>query len=76
VFRSRTSRWAVTGLALAVLGVGGLGWLAGIALGLAARRRARRTGEPGSWLAFAALAWGAVALAGAVVHLVTGAVVG
>jgi hypothetical protein len=62
---SRAGRYALAGLALALLGLGGLGPLAAILLGAAGWRRCRRTGESGTALAVASMLAGTVLLFGA-----------
>ena len=72
--RRRRDPLAVASLVLAILWLFGLGSLAAIALGLAARRRA--TDTEGTTLALAGVALGVVGLAIAVVFLATEAAPG
>ena len=58
----RTSRMAIWSLVLSVITLGGLGSLAGIWLGIAARRRIAETGERGRGLAVAGIIVGVVTL--------------
>jgi Domain of unknown function (DUF4190) len=58
----RTSRMAIWSLVLAILTLGGLGSLAGIVLGVAARRRIAMTGESGRGLAIAGTIVGVITL--------------
>jgi Domain of unknown function (DUF4190) len=58
----RTSRMAIWSLILSVVGLAGLGSLAGIALGISARRRIAETGERGAGLAIAGIAVGIITL--------------
>ena len=58
----RTSRMAVWSLVLSIITLGGLGSLAGIWLGLAARRRIAATGERGHGVAIAGIVVGVVTL--------------
>jgi Domain of unknown function (DUF4190) len=53
---------AIWSLVLAILTLGGLGSLAGIVLGVAARRRIAMTGERGSGLAIAGTVVGVITL--------------
>jgi len=64
----RTSRMAIWSLILSVVGLAGLGSLAGIALGISARRRIAETGERGAGLAIAGIAVGIVTLLIAVAY--------
>jgi Domain of unknown function (DUF4190) len=58
----RTNRMAIWSLILAILTLGGLGSLAGIILGVAARRRIAVTGENGRGLAIAGTVIGVITL--------------
>lgn len=58
----RTNRMAIWSLVLAILTLGGLGSLAGIVLGVAARRRIAMTGERGRGLAVAGTVIGVITL--------------
>lgn len=58
----RTNRMAIWSLVLAILTLGGLGSLAGIVLGVAARRRIAVTGERGRGLAIAGTVIGVITL--------------
>ena len=58
----RTSRKAIWSLVLSVIWIGGLGSLAGIALGASARREIPQTGERGRGLALAGIVVGIVTL--------------
>jgi len=64
----RTSRMAIWSLVLSILTLGGLGSLAGIWLGFAARRRITETGERGRGLAIAGIIVGVVTLVFAVAY--------
>lgn len=64
----RTSRMAIWSLVLSILWLGGLGSIAGIALGASARRRIAATGERGSGLAVAGIVIGVLTLIFAVVY--------
>lgn len=57
---------AVWSLVLAILTLGGLGSVAGIVMGLAARRRITATAERGAGLAMAGVVVGAVTLLAAI----------
>jgi hypothetical protein len=70
----RTSRMAIWSLILSILWLGGLGALAGIALGISARRRIASTGERGAGLATAGIVIGVVSLIIAIVYWVVVAV--
>jgi len=59
---SRTNRMAIWSLVLAILTLGGLGSVAGIWLGAAARRRIAGTGERGRGLAAAGIIVGVITL--------------
>ncbi len=58
----RTSKMAIWSLVLSILWLGGLGSLAGIMLGFAARRKIPQTGERGYGLAIAGIIVGIVTL--------------
>ena len=58
----RTNRMAIWSLVLSILTLGGLGSIAGIWLGAAARRRIPETGERGRGLAIAGIVIGVVTL--------------
>ena len=58
----RTNRMAIWSLVLAILTLGGLGSIAGIWLGAAARRRIAETGERGRGLAVAGIIVGVITL--------------
>jgi len=58
----RTNRLAIWSLVLAILTLGGLGSVAGIWLGAAARRRIAETGERGRGLAVAGIIVGVITL--------------
>jgi len=58
----RTSRMAIWSLVLAILTLGGLGSIAGIVMGTAARRRVTVTGERGAGLAVAGIVIGVITL--------------
>jgi hypothetical protein len=64
----RTSRKAIWSLILSIVWLGGLGSLAGIMLGISARRQTAVTGERGSGLAIAGIIVGVVTLITAVVY--------
>jgi hypothetical protein len=64
----RTSKMAIWSLVLSIITLGGLGSLAGIALGLAARRRIEQTGERGHGLAIAGIIVGVVTLVAAIAY--------
>jgi len=53
---------AIWSLILSVVGLAGLGSLAGIVLGISARRRIAETGERGAGLAIAGIAVGIITL--------------
>jgi hypothetical protein len=59
---TRTNRMAVWSLTLAILTLGGIGSLAGIVLGMAARRQIEVTGERGAGTAAAAVLVGGLTL--------------
>jgi hypothetical protein len=59
---ARTSRMAIWSLVLSILSIGGIGSIAGIALGVKARRRVSETGERGRGMALAAVLVGVVTL--------------
>jgi Domain of unknown function (DUF4190) len=58
----RTNAMAIWSLVLAIVSIGGIGSLAGIALGVRAHRRISETGERGRGLAIAAVILGVVTL--------------
>ena len=58
----RTNKMAIWSLILSIIWLGGLGSLAGIMLGFAARRQIPQTGERGSGLAIAGIIIGVVTL--------------
>jgi uncharacterized membrane protein YgcG len=64
----RTNRQAIWSLILSIITLGGLGSLAGIALGLSARRRIADTGERGSGLAIAGIIVGIITLLAAIAY--------
>ena|SRR5215467_9747901 len=64
----RTSRMAIWSLILSIVWIGGLGSLAGIALGASARRRIAVTGERGAGLAAAGIVIGVLTLIFAVLY--------
>jgi hypothetical protein len=59
---------AIWSLVLSIVWLGGLGSLAGIALGISARRRIATTGERGAGLAIAGIVVGLLTLIFAVVY--------
>jgi hypothetical protein len=70
----RTSKMAIWSLVLSIINLGGLGSLAGIALGLAARSKIAQTGERGRGLAIAGIIIGVVTLVAAIAYWVVIAV--
>jgi hypothetical protein len=64
----RTNNMAIWSLVSSILTVGGLGSLAGIWLGFAARRRISETGERGKGLALAGIIVGVVTLVFAIAY--------
>ncbi len=66
----RTDRMAAWSLVLSIVWLGGLGSLAGIALGIAARRRIAETGGRGTGLAVAGIVIGVLTLIFAVAYWV------
>jgi hypothetical protein len=66
----RTNRMAIWSLVLSILTLGGLGSLAGIWLGVAARRTISRTGERGNGLAIAGIIVGVLTLIFAIAYWV------
>ncbi len=64
----RTNRMAIWSLVLSIISLGGLGSVAGIVLGLVARRRISQSGERGHGLAIAGIILGAVTLVLAVAY--------
>lgn len=61
-FTQRTNRMAIWSLILAILTLGGIGSIAGIIMGITARRRVAMTGERGAGLAAAGIAVGVITL--------------
>ena len=66
----RTSKLAIWSLVLSILWLGGLGSVAGILLGVSARRRIAGTGERGAGLAVAGIVVGVITLLFAVAYWV------
>lgn len=64
----RTSKGAIWSLVLSILWLGGLGSVAGILLGVSARRRIAGTGERGAGLAVAGIVVGVITLLFAVAY--------
>lgn len=64
----RTNKMAIWSLVLSIVWLGGLGSLAGIALGASARRRIAMTGERGAGLAIAGIVVGVLTLIFAVAY--------
>ena len=64
----RTNKMAIWSLILSIVWLGGLGSLAGIFLGISARRRIAGTGEPGAGLAAAGIVIGVITLVFAVAY--------
>jgi hypothetical protein len=64
----RTSKMAIWSLILSIVWLGGLGSLAGIVLGAAARRRIAGTGERGAALAAAGIVIGVLTLLFAIAY--------
>jgi hypothetical protein len=64
----RTNKMAIWSLILSIITLGGLGSVAGIALGIAARRRIAETGERGSGLAVAGIIIGVITLLFAIAY--------
>jgi Domain of unknown function (DUF4190) len=64
------NRMAIWSLILSILWLGGLGSLAGVALGAAARRRIDSTGERGAGLAVAGIVIGVITLLFAIAYWV------
>jgi uncharacterized protein DUF4190 len=64
----RTSKMAIWSLVLSILWLGGLGSVAGILLGVSARRRINGTGERGAALAVAGIVIGVITLLFAVAY--------
>jgi hypothetical protein len=62
----RTNRQAIWSLILSIITLGGIGSLAGIALGVSARRRITHTGERGNGLAIAGIIVGIITLLAAI----------
>jgi Domain of unknown function (DUF4190) len=65
-----TNRTAIWSLILSIIWLGGLGSLAGIMLGVSARRRIAETGQRGAGLALAGIVVGVVTLVFAIVYWV------
>ena len=66
--RQRTNRKAIWSLILSIVWLGGLGSLAGIILGVSARRQTAETGERGAGLATAGIIVGVITLLIAIVY--------
>jgi Domain of unknown function (DUF4190) len=66
----RINRMAIWSLILSILWLGGLGSLAGVALGAAARRRIAWTGERGAGVAVAGVVIGVITLLFAIAYWV------
>jgi hypothetical protein len=66
----RTSKMAIWSLVLSIAWLGGLGSVAGILLGISARRRVAGTGERGAGLAVAGIVVGVITLLFAVAYWV------
>lgn len=64
----RTNKMAIWSVILSIVWLGGLGSLAGIALGASARRRIAATGERGAGLAAAGIVIGVVTLIIAIIY--------
>lgn len=64
----RTNKMAIWSLILSIIWLGGLGSVAGIALGTAARRRIAATGERGGGLAAAGIVIGVLTLLFAIAY--------
>lgn len=64
----RTSKMAIWSLILSIIWLGGVGSLAGIVLGAAARRRIAATGERGAGLAAAGIVIGVLTLLFAIAY--------
>lgn len=64
----RTNKMAIWSLILSIVWLGGLGSLAGIVLGISARRRIAGTGERGAGLAAAGIVIGVITLAFAIAY--------
>lgn len=64
----RVNRRAIWSLVLSILWLGGLGAVAGIMLGVSARRRIAQTGEQGAGLAVAGIVVGVITLLIAIVY--------
>jgi hypothetical protein len=63
-----TNKMAIWSLILSIIWLGGLGSVAGIALGIAARRRIEGSGERGAGLAAAGIAIGVLTLIAAIIY--------
>jgi hypothetical protein len=59
---ARTNTMAIWSLVLSIVSIGGIGSIAGIALGVKAHRRVSETGERGRGMAIAAVILGVVTL--------------
>ncbi|HET7015447.1 MAG TPA: DUF4190 domain-containing protein [Streptosporangiaceae bacterium] len=59
---ARTNRMAIWSLVLSIVSIGGIGSIAGMALGVSAHRRASETGERGRGMAIAAVVIGVITL--------------
>lgn len=66
----RFSKRAIWSLVLSILWLGGLGAVAGIVLGISARRRIAETGERGTGLAVAGIVVGVISLLFAIAYWV------
>lgn len=64
----RTNKMAIWSLILSIIWLGGLGSLAGIFLGISARRRIAGTGERGAGLAIAGIVIGVITLVFAIAY--------
>lgn len=64
----RTNKMAIWSLILSIVWLGGLGSLAGILMGVSARRRIAGTGERGAGLAAAGIAIGIITLVFAIAY--------
>src|SRR5215470_14329651 len=64
----RTNKMAIWSLILSIVWLGGLGSLAGIFLGISARRRIAGTGERGAGLAAAGIVIGVITLVFAIAY--------
>ena len=68
--QQRMSRKAIWSLILSIVWIGGLGSLAGIILGMSARRQTAETGQRGAGLATAGIVVGVITLIFAIVYWV------